>query len=121
MSKDRMADKALVFVTGHRRPAVAPLAARYVRRHPDGEPVRAVSTKDTLEAALARHAPGPPGRAPAASEAPAELAAGPASSNSDAAEAPAEAAAGPASHNPPAPESAEQSRAPGPAKDRRLK
>lgn len=54
MARGDMARKALVFVAGHRRPAVAPLGARYTRRHPDGTPVRASSTRDTLEAALAR-------------------------------------------------------------------
>ncbi len=38
-----MNGKGLVFVRGHRRPTVAPLAARYVLRHPDGSPVRALS------------------------------------------------------------------------------
>lgn len=49
-----MAGKGLVFVRGHKHPAVAPLTARFVRRHPDGTPMLATSTRDTIEAAEAR-------------------------------------------------------------------
>lgn len=49
-----MRGKALVFVKGHRRPSVAPLDAKYVRRLPDGEPMLAATTGDTIEAAMAR-------------------------------------------------------------------
>ena len=50
----RTGGKALVFVIGHRRPSVAPLDAKYVRRYADGQPVLARSTSDTLDEALAR-------------------------------------------------------------------
>lgn len=53
--RSEMEGKGLVFVTGHRRPTVAPLAAKYVRHHPDGSPMLAESTSDTIEAAEARH------------------------------------------------------------------
>lgn len=49
-----MTGKALVFVRGHKRPSVAPLDAKYVRRFPDGEPMLAATTGDTIEAAMAR-------------------------------------------------------------------
>lgn len=49
-----MTGKQLVFVRGHKHPTVAPLVARFVRRHPDGSPMVATSTKDTLEACEAR-------------------------------------------------------------------
>ena len=55
MARKAMTGKALVFVAGHRRPAVAPLDAAYTRRHPDGTPIRALSTADTLDRAMARH------------------------------------------------------------------
>lgn len=51
-----MVGKALCFVTGHPRPAVAPLGARYVRRHSDGTPMLANGTRDTLAACEARKA-----------------------------------------------------------------
>jgi hypothetical protein len=49
-----MTGKALVFVRGHKHPTVAPLTARFVLRHPDGAPMLALSTRDTLEACAAR-------------------------------------------------------------------
>lgn len=55
MSENKaMTGKALVFVRGHKRPSVAPLDAKYVRRLPDGEPMLAATTGDTIEAAMAR-------------------------------------------------------------------
>jgi len=51
-----MEGKTLAFVTGHSRPAVAPTGARYVRRHPDGTPMLATSTRDTLADCEARYA-----------------------------------------------------------------
>lgn len=54
MRKNDMKGKALVFVLGHRRPSVAPLDARYVRRLPDETPMLATGTRDTIEAAVAR-------------------------------------------------------------------
>lgn len=49
-----MAGKSLVFVQGHRHPTVAPVTARYVRKHPDGTPMLAKDTRDTVEACEAR-------------------------------------------------------------------
>lgn len=52
--KSNMQGKALCFVTGHNRPAVAPLTAKYARTHPDGSPMLADGTGDTLVACVAR-------------------------------------------------------------------
>lgn len=49
-----MQGKALCFVTGHNKPAVAPTSARYVRTHPDGSPMLASGTGDTLADCAAR-------------------------------------------------------------------
>jgi hypothetical protein len=49
-----MDGKALVFVTGHPRPSVAKLTAPYIRIHPDGTPMLAASTSDTVAACMAR-------------------------------------------------------------------
>jgi hypothetical protein len=64
-----MDGKALVFVTGHDRPSVAPLGAKYVRRWPDGSPQLALSTKDTPAAAGARYTAAKEAEAKAAAEA----------------------------------------------------
>lgn len=49
-----MAGKGLYFVTGHPRPAVAKPDDRFVRLHPDGTPMLAIGTRDTLDACRAR-------------------------------------------------------------------
>ena len=45
---------AMCFVKGHRKPSPCPPDAKYVRRHPDGSPMLAESTEDTIEDCAAR-------------------------------------------------------------------
>lgn len=49
-----MQGKAQCFVTGHNKPAVAPTNAKYVRTHPDGSPMLAASSTDTVAECTAR-------------------------------------------------------------------
>ena len=54
VARPEMRGKALCFVRGSTKPAVAPLEALYVLRHPDGSPMVAESTSDSYEACSAR-------------------------------------------------------------------
>jgi hypothetical protein len=56
--RPEMRGKSLYFVVGHPRPAVAPDNAPFIRKHPDGSPMRAISGQDTLAACEARFAKG---------------------------------------------------------------